>query len=222
MALKPTSSTSTMIANIEEERLALEQKLVKFDLSRQGFLPLLGYSITDYADHPETAPLHLPSDLELDSSGMSLLLCQAESELRFAQAMEALAGLRRSLCAAAHFTHYKNSQVNGQHANTRARFLHARLESKTYSYADCYCHERRAYIRLNGPGVQEDVLRDLRREHLRPMQDSADITDVRTGPREGHRIVSWIWTVPGTLEDAQPKMEEGMLYSQLTQFCLSE
>lgn len=70
-----------MVANVEEGRLALEQKLVKFDLSRQGFLPLLGYSVIDYAGHPETAPLHLPSDLDLDSSAMSLLLQQAESEL---------------------------------------------------------------------------------------------------------------------------------------------
>jgi hypothetical protein len=210
-ALKPASATSNMIANIEEERLALEQKLAKFDLSRQEFLPLLGSPVTDYADHPETAPLHLPSDLELDSSGMSLLLQHAESELRFAQAMEALAALRRSLCTAAHFTHYKNSQVNSQHSNTRARTLQARLDAKTRLHADCYRRARRAYIRLNGPDVQEDVLQDLRHEHVRTMQDSTDATDARAGPREGHRLVSWIWSVPGTLEDAPPDMEEGLL-----------
>lgn len=130
--------------------------------------------------------------------------------------MEALAGLRRSLCTAAHFTQYKNSQVNGQHANTRARALLTKLDSKTRSHADCYRRARRAYIHLNGPGIQEDILQDLRHEHVRAMQDSTDAVDARAGPREGHRIVSWIWSVPGTLEDAQPDIEEGLfIYSIL-------
>lgn len=159
---------------------------------------------SDY-DNPESHALHLPSEL-ISSRTLSptgKILANMEAKLRFAQATDALSGLRRSLAIRAELSKYKDTQVRGQHANTRARAVLSTAEEKTATYAARYRRARSAYFRLMGPGDWEDTLRALKDGDIRTMATHQDETarTARAGPREGYRTVSWIYMAPGNTEE---------------------
>ena len=54
-----------------------------------------------------------------------------------------------------------------------------------------------------GPGDWEDTLRALKDGDIRTMATHQDETTrtARAGPREGYRMVSWIYVAPGDTEE---------------------
>lgn len=127
-----------------------------------------------------------------------------EASLRFAQATDALSGLRRSLAIRAELSRYKGTQVKGQHANTRARALLGNADEKTAAYASRYRCARLAYMRLVGPSTWELTLRLLNDADIQTLashQDDDELT-FKTGPHEGHCKVSWIYMMPGSCEES--------------------
>lgn len=166
----------------------------------------------DDPDEPECIALRLPSEL-IGSHPLSPLaqtLASVETPLRFAQATDALSGLRRSLAIRAELSKYKRTQVRGQQANTRARALLSSAEEKTDACASRYRRARLAYMRLVGSGDWERSLKPLHDTDIRTVASHQDYEEftAKTGPREGHRRVSWIYMVPGSSEDST-QLNEG-------------
>ena len=164
---------------------------------------------------PETTPLYMPHEIPLSSRPDSSLF-SVEAKLRFAQATDALAELRRALSVFAHLRSYKIREVRGQRANTRANSLVEKSQARTNAVAARYRDARDAYFKLEGPGPWEQQLQVLKKEDIRPMVDHEEIRQKTTrqkekeGPREGHRTLSWIWMAPGIVADDSEEMHAGM------------
>ena len=133
-------------AQIQESRLVLHKCILNFRATQVLLVPeAVMPTDTEEEDKPECATLCLPSELvgshPLSSCVQSL--ANMEASLRFAQATDALSGLRQSLAIRAELSRYKGMQVKGQHANTRMRALLASAEEKTAMFASRY---RRAHL----------------------------------------------------------------------------
>ena len=198
---------------MQESRLVLHKRILNFRITQALFTPeaILPTELSDN-NNPESDTLRLPSELisSLALSPASQALANMEARLRFAQATDALSGLRRSLAVHAQLSKYKNTQVRGQHTNTRARALLSTAQEKTDAYAHQYRRARSAYLRLVGSGNWEDTLKPLMDGDIRTLathQDEA-VQTAKSGPREGHRMVSWIYMTPGTNEESA-QLDEG-------------
>jgi hypothetical protein len=209
------SSTPTQRAHVQESRLVLRKRILNFWATQALFMPeTIVPTRHEDQDEPESTTLCLPSEL-IQSHVLSPLaktLANMEASLRFAQATDALSGVRRSLAIRAELTKYQGTQVRGQHANTRARALLSGADENTATYAARYRRARLAYTQLVGSGDWEHTLKPLNDVDIRAVashQDD-DLT-ARTGPREGHRRVSWIHTVPGSSEDST-QLNEGEIH----------
>jgi hypothetical protein len=201
------TSTATQRAHVEENRLVLCKHIINFRTTQALFMPrAVVLTPNEDQNEPEHATLHLPSDLVGGDalSPLAQTLANMEASLRFAQATDALNGLRRSLAIRAELSRYQGMQVRGQHANTRARALLSSADEKTATYASRYHRARLAYMRLVGSGDWELTLRLLNDADIRTLashQDEHELTR-KTGPREGHRKVSWIYMTPGSCDES--------------------
>lgn len=172
--------------------------------------------LVDDNAHPETARVLLPSEmrglnLNLALSSETLdMLSHTEAELRFAQCLDLLDKLRECVCLRAQYTTHKQTQVRGVRGNTRSNALLKQLDRKTKSIANSYRRARDAYYRLKGHGPWQQTLRELQDADIRAMQAPEDEADASQGPREGHRVLSWIWCVTRTLDTASPEMHSCM------------
>lgn len=208
------SSTSTQEANVQESRLILRKRILSLRATQVHFIPEAALPLEDCdCDEPESISLHLPSDLtgscSLSPAGQAL--AKMEAQLHFAQATDTLSGLRRSLAIHAELSRYKTTQLRGQHASTHARTLLSTAQEKITTYAARYRRARLAYSQLMGPGDWENTLQPLMDGDIQTLathQDEAELT-AKTGYREGHRIISWIYMVPGTAEESTG-LDEGV------------
>jgi hypothetical protein len=170
-------------------------------------------------DTPETSPLYLPHELPLTSQLLrnNCDLVKVEAKLRFAQATDSLAELRRALSVFAHLRSYKIREVRGQRANTRANALVERSQARTNAISARYRDARAAYLKLHGPGEWEQHLKELKKDDIRPLVDHEEEPEKtasqkrKQGPREGHRTLSWIWMAPGVVANDSEEMHSGML-----------
>ena len=139
--------------------------------------------------HPETVPLFLPSQVPgslRNQSGLG----EKEQRLRRAQAEDALIELRRLLRITGGLWQYKQTQVGpGQKANTRARSLITRFQSKVMHTANRYRAARQALLALDPHGGWIMRLRELKADDVKgPKRDDDEA--------EGTRQLSWIWLTP--------------------------
>jgi hypothetical protein len=159
-------------------------------------------------------PHELPPSPPISPADAHLL--KVEAKLRFAQATDALAELRRALSVFAHLRSYKIREVRGQRANTHANVLVEKSQAQTNAVAARYRDARAAYLKLEGPGIWEQQLQELKKEDVRPMVDHEEDPGKtakrkrKEGPREGHRILSWIWMAPGVVADDSNEMHAGV------------
>ena len=180
------SPTATQEALVQENRLILGKHILNFRATQACFMPEAALPPEDSnCDEPKSSSLHLPSKLIGSCSLLlaSQTLTNMEAKLHFAQATDALSGLRGSLAIHAELSKYKETQVRGQHANTRAQALLRLAQEKTTAYAARYCHARLAYSQLMGSGNWESTLRPLMDGDIRTLtahQDKAVLT-VETG-----------------------------------------
>ncbi|KAK7027866.1 CxC2 domain-containing protein [Favolaschia claudopus] len=124
---------------------------------------------------PEQTPLMLPSALapaERDAGCMAGVQV-VENMARDAQCSEALMRLRNQLHIKSRFFTYKELHVRNQGANTRARNLVARNESKILLHSEKYQAAWDALRELNGGNAG---WRKLRREDVRTMEDPEELT----------------------------------------------
>ena len=121
----------------------------------------------------EEIKLFLPSDI-CDRVSCPIKLCEHEWKLCEAQAHESLRDLCHFLRLRTHLYKFKDTNVQGQVANTRARTTISRTDHKVSTAAAKYRIARAALLKLTpllGKGGWEDTFRPLKDENIRAMKD---------------------------------------------------
>jgi len=149
------------------------------------------------ADKPEEAIVWLPSRIPLEKRAG---VCQkgldvVEDKLRSAQCQDALDGVRHILKIKTRMIAFKNKNVRGQREGTRSRAVIDRVHERARNMAQKYRAARAAKIELVGPGLWEQIFRELKDEDVRGYQDAN-----RLKPRVGRR---------GILEDDVAETSSG-------------
>lgn len=134
---------------------------------------LVQNSYEELTSSPELIELFLPSFFAPTQRD---LICQQglpdlEDRLRFAQATEALAHLRRQLRTRSFANSYKTRNVHSQGAYTRSRLLQNQIEVRIKAIRVQYDISRRTLLSLRGPGDWENTLRELRAEDVRGINE---------------------------------------------------
>lgn len=141
----------------------------------------------------ETFKLWLPSQIGR-SAPCDERLQRTEWRLRFAQGHDALRSLRSSLRAQTAVLKYKDRNLRGQGANTRARSTLKTIDARIEAAASRYECAHKALVILGGllgEAGWQSSLRPLNR------QDIHSMSDLLWGESEGRRKLSWIWNMCG-------------------------
>jgi hypothetical protein len=137
---------------------------------------------------PQDFPLYLPSalnDIECDQR-----LRENEWELRYAQALDALNEVRSHLRLRSHMYKFKEKNIRGQAASTRAQALIAGVEARKDASVNKYRRARAALVALSRKLERvgwESIIRPLETGDIRPMGDFS------RGHSQGTGTISWIW-----------------------------
>ncbi|KAG1741361.1 hypothetical protein EDB19DRAFT_1895127 [Suillus lakei] len=117
-----------------------------------------------------------------------------EWKLHYAQAHDALRSLHSNLHAQTAILKYKDRNLRGQGANTRARNTLKAVETRIESATSTYERAHTSLIIL-APRVNERGWHTS----LRPLEraDICSMTDILWGETEGTRKLSWIWNMRG-------------------------
>jgi hypothetical protein len=207
--------TPYQLSELQEKRLSLIKQILRFRKLQYDIQPDIRDLLdTDEGKNPEDDTLFIPSSLislDLQTSDNSEL-ADMEARLRYAQLTDTLSGLRRALAVVAELTRYKHKEARGVSMNTRAQSLIFTAQKKVREYAMTYRRSRTAYLALRGSGKWEETLRELRDEDVRfmSMHQDEDAMTKLDGPREGHRLVSWIYTASSSVESSMPEFSQGM------------
>ncbi|KAN0087815.1 hypothetical protein V8E55_006436 [Tylopilus felleus] len=121
-----------------------------------------------------------------------------EWRLRLAQAHDALNSLRSSLRARSFIWKFKDKNLHGQGANTRAQNTLKGIKARIDRAANKYNEARHALSTLSSPLNETSwasVLCPLQ------VQDIRGMSDLLWGETEGTRKLSWIWSTHGSADD---------------------
>ncbi|KAF4582638.1 hypothetical protein EYR40_002561 [Pleurotus pulmonarius] len=170
--------TTVEATQLQTSRTALLKKIKKFRDTQNMYMPGLADYIKEKGyeestSSPELIELFLPSFF---ASTQRDLICQQglpefENHLRFAQATEALAHLRRQLRTRSFANSYKTRNAHSQGAYTRSRLLQNQIEVRIKAVRAQYDISRRSLLSLRGPGDWENTLKVLRAEDIRGINE---------------------------------------------------
>ncbi|KAG0698889.1 hypothetical protein DFH29DRAFT_1016887 [Suillus ampliporus] len=152
---------------------------------------------------PEAIKLWLPSQISR-TVACDTRLQDIEWKLQYAQAHDALRSLRSNLRAQSAILKYKDRNLRGQGANTRARNTLKAVEVRIEAAASTYEHAHKSLVVL-APRVNQT--QSGWHSSLRPL-DRADIrlmTDLLWGESEGTKKLSWIWSMRGAAPNEMDK-----------------
>ncbi|KAF8062351.1 hypothetical protein FPV67DRAFT_1563697 [Lyophyllum atratum] len=180
---------------------ALSRKIVNWTQAQQLYIPAV-VALRRIDAHEAQAkksalPIHeyrlwLPSQIQ-SKVHFDLHLAEIEWKLRIAQADEALDGLRRNLQIRSYLFKFKDQNVRGQHANTRARNAIATVQTRIDGCAEDYRAAHSALLALS-PLLKKvgwrDQLLSLAAEDIRELAGEE-------GVGQGKTVMSWIWTTRG-------------------------
>ncbi|KAK7045182.1 CxC2 domain-containing protein [Favolaschia claudopus] len=183
----------------------------------------------------EAVKLFMPSDMARRRNPPDPLhgcipgLPEMETKLRVAQCENSLASLRARLHAKRHLISFRNANITGQVPSTRARTLIGEVGDRVESHASRYRQGRVALIALKGndayPHLRELKPEDVQLDGDAEESDSAARKKLamlgsgrgarapRNAPGTSKRVMSWIWTAPGALD------EEMMHECKKTRWC---
>ncbi|KAG6825488.1 hypothetical protein H0H92_003581, partial [Tricholoma furcatifolium] len=119
-------------------------------------------------------------------------LADIEWELRVAQAHEALEDLRRHLQIRSYLFKFKDQNVRGQHANTRARHAIDSIQSKITASAEEY---RAAYQAIVSLGTLLQKVGWKQEFQVLEQADIRELSEREEGISAGWSSASWIWLV---------------------------
>jgi len=135
----------------------------------------LSPSEIDTTSQPEHLKLHLPSSIpvfhrqRICSPGLP----NVEDQLRYAQAMEALSGLRRHLRTRIMASKLNCKNASSQRSYVRSRALQDQVEVRVRQCQQQYNTARAAVLALRGPGDWEKTLAVLTPNDVRGISERA-------------------------------------------------
>jgi hypothetical protein len=216
---------------IEERRTTFFKKLATFRRLQLVFMPgakaMLDAeeALRDEQAAPvaaEAVKLWMPHEMPSALRGAGCVggLCATEAKLRVSQCENSLVMLRTRLHAKRHFISYRNANVTGQIQSTKAATLIGQIGERVDAAAARYRQGREALVALHDGG--ESVLQfqplladDIRldgdwgesdgaaRKKLAMIGAGRGARAPRNEPGTSKRTMSWIWTAPGALADAE-------------------
>ncbi|KAG2046731.1 hypothetical protein BDR06DRAFT_1014480 [Suillus hirtellus] len=140
--------------------------------------------------------LWLPSQLK-DHAPYAICderLCRFEWDLRRAQASDSLNDLRQHLLLCTHLYKFKDINIRGQRANTRAAAVIRKVEHNVTEAGKSYRHTWTALSRLCRTLGEDDW------QSIFPVLEPANVrgmSEGEAGQSEGNRTLSWIWKMQG-------------------------
>ncbi|KAJ7893749.1 hypothetical protein B0H13DRAFT_1625094 [Mycena leptocephala] len=221
---------------IEEWRHALGVKIKKFRSLQQIYMPgaLRALEELDVDRDADAVPpkvervkLFMPSEMTPEHSNDNVRGCitgllDMETKLRVAQCENSLASLRSRLHAKHHLLGFRNSNVTGQVQSTKARTLIDQVGERVESYANRYRKGYSALVALKGAEAYPN-LRLLKPEDVQLDGDAGEsdaaarkkLAMIGSGrgeraPGTSRRVMSWIWTSRGALEDDEGRLHESI------------
>ncbi|KAJ7177592.1 hypothetical protein C8R46DRAFT_1212338 [Mycena filopes] len=230
--------TADREGKLHDWRRALLAKIAKFRALQNVYMPGAAAAIAASeaardADAPapkaERIKLFMPSQMPASADGLRGCvkgLLDMEAKLRVAQCNNSLVKLRARLHAKHHFIMFRNEHVTGQIQSTKARTLIGQIGERVEACAVKYRHARRSLITLSGE-AHAARFRELRPEDVQLDGDAGE-TDAaarkklamigagrgarapRDAPGSSRRIMSWIWTAPGALDDEEARLHESV------------
>lgn len=149
---------------------------------------------------PEHMPLFLPSQVPPHlRAGLSLGLCEMESQLREGQMRNALDKLRVHLHIWTRLATFKARHVRHQRENMKAQEQLKSNDTKIKAFKEKYCAARQAKLTLDSPGLWEAEFQLLANNHVHSLTDfdpllTADNESVSRWQivTEGGCQISWI------------------------------
>ena len=124
---------------------------------------------------PEFTKIYLPSSISIDDRHLvcSSSLADIKDRLRYAQAMEALAGLHRHLRTQIMASKLNNRNASSQRSYVRSEALQNQVEVRVRACQRQYNFTRSAVLALRGPGDWETTLAELKPEDIRGISECA-------------------------------------------------
>ncbi|KIJ09680.1 hypothetical protein PAXINDRAFT_17230 [Paxillus involutus ATCC 200175] len=192
-------ATDRQEGTVLQKSISLQRRIdawVKIQLLYMPSVGVVREGLNPTTDRPNKYPLCLPSAITGSTCNPTLL--EYEWKLRFAQAHNALHSLRQALRCRSYLLKFKDRNLTGQGANTRARAAVKGITAKIDAASARYNAARTALTALAPtfkPSAWESLLQVLNPDDIRSM------TDLLEGDTEGRRKFSWIWKVRGAAKD---------------------
>ncbi|KAJ7496076.1 hypothetical protein B0H11DRAFT_1716264 [Mycena galericulata] len=222
--------TADRESKIQERRLTFFSKYRKFQQATRDLHP---GSCSRAARDPDAPPiatekiqLFMPSELSAyeREHGCQRGIAAMEARLREAQCSDALIALRSHLHSKRHLITFRNKNVTGQVKATKSRTLIGAVGDKATAAANKYRQGRMALLKLKGadhaPHFRELKESDLTLDGEEATSETAarkklSMLGAGKGARtprhiagSSRRVLSWIWTAPGALEDKEDELHE--------------
>ncbi|KAK7029763.1 hypothetical protein R3P38DRAFT_2775192 [Favolaschia claudopus] len=202
---------------IEEWRHSLLVKINKFRALQKIYMPGAGSALDAHeaARNPEAPPpkaetiklfmlSDLPANINDPHHGCISGLIEMEAKLRVAQCENSLVSLRSRL----HAKHHLISFHNGQSYASRYRQGRAALIALKGIKAHSHLRELRPEdVQLDGDAEESDM---AARKTLAMIGVGRGARALRNAPGTSKRVMSWIWTAPGSLDEEM--MDEFLRY----------
>ncbi|KAJ7774517.1 hypothetical protein DFH07DRAFT_732456 [Mycena maculata] len=228
--------TADRESKIIELRRTLLGKIRKFRTLQATYMPgaAAAIAMAEEADvsakaahRAEHIKLFMPSEM---APGRDALrgclsgLLALESKLQVAQCTNALVTLRSRLHAKRHLIMFRNDNLAGQNLATKGAMLIGQVGERVEAAAEKYRVGRKALVALEGDTAAAKF-RELRPKDVQLDGDAgesdaaarAKLAMVSSGrsaraprnvPGTSRRMMSWIWTAPGALDDKEQALHE--------------
>ncbi|KAJ7184784.1 hypothetical protein C8R46DRAFT_1026640 [Mycena filopes] len=229
--------TADRASKIHDRRVALLVKLAKFRALQAVFTP--GALRTMEVDEAgldaevlnvkaESIKLYMPSDLSAVEREVGCLsgVVTIERRLRENQCHNALVQLRAHLHTKRHLIGFRNTQVTGQVKATKARTLIAQVGERATAAGDKYTRGRAALNALSGEDFapqfkplktaditldgEEETTETAARKKLAMLGAGKGARTPRHVAGTSKKVLSWIWTATGALEDDEKALHESL------------
>ncbi|KAJ7156559.1 hypothetical protein C8R43DRAFT_1125754 [Mycena crocata] len=215
--------TADRESKLYDWRRALLVKIAKFRELQRIYMPGAALVIANAESDrdtdatppkPERIILYMPSEMPINDGdplrGCVQGLLNMEAKLRIAQCTNTLCALRARLHAKRHLITFRNANVGERASACAAKYNRARdaiISLKGEEEGAMFRELLAADIRLDGDAGESDA---AARKKLAMIGAGRGERAPRDAPGTSKKVMSWIWTAPGALDDAEERLHDSI------------